>query len=221
MLSIFDIIGPIMIGPSSSHTAGAVRIGEMARTIFKGPIERVTIGLHGSYAATGEGHGTRAALVAGLLGMAADDTRIPEAREIAKQSGLDAQWREARLGPEAHPNSVTIEMAAKDRTMRIQAASIGGGRAMINAIDGCPVEIAGDLPTIVLFHADEVGVLAGITGRLAAANINIAHLRTYRREGSRRAVTEIATDERVPGELTQDLEELPPVERVIYLAPMG
>ena len=105
--------------------------------------------------------------------------------------------------------------------MRIQAASIGGGRAMINAIDGCPVEIAGDLPTIVLFHADEVGVLAGITGRLAAANINIAHLRTYRREGSRRAVTEIATDERVPGELTQDLEELPPVERVIYLAPMG
>ena len=221
MLSVFDIIGPVMIGPSSSHTAGAARIGGMARAVFQGEIERAEIGLYGSFAKAGEGHGTRFALVAGLLGMEADDPRIPQSEDLAREAGMAVEWGEARLGPDAHPNSAVLRLFGGGRSVEVRASSVGGGRALINAIDGCEVNISGDLPTLVFFHADEVGTLAGITGRVAAEGVNIAFLRTYRREGSRDAVTEMAMDDPMPVEAREDLLRLEPVERVIYISPIG
>ena len=221
MLSVFDIIGPVMIGPSSSHTAGAARIGEMARAVLNARVERAEIALHGSFAATGEGHGVRSALVAGLLGIHAGDPNLPLALELAREAGLEVVWGTEDLGPDAHPNSAVLWLSGEGRAIQVRASSVGGGRAVIDEIDGCEVHIPGDLPTLVVMHADQVGVLAAITGRLAAEGINIAFLRTYRREGSREAVTEVAVDSPISESVRADILALPPVRREIHIAPLA
>ena len=163
MLDIFEILGPIMVGPSSSHTAGAVRIGRMARTLLGEPPVKADIGLYGSFAETGRGHGTDRALVAGLLGMKPDDLRIPESFSVAKEQGLSFVFHPAELR-EAHPNTavLTVEGASGKKT-KVQAASIGGGRIRVDQLDGVVVDFTGIFNTLIVRHMDVPGELATLT----------------------------------------------------------
>ena len=150
MLDIFDILGPVMVGPSSSHTAGAVRIGRMARTLLGGAPVKADIGLYGSFAETGRGHGTDRALVAGVLGMRPDDLRIPQSFELAKEEGLDFYIHPIQLR-EAHPNTVVLKLRRADgNELMLQAASVGGGRIRVDKLNGVEVQFTGDLNTLVV-----------------------------------------------------------------------
>lgn len=195
--SIFDVIGPIMVGPSSSHTAGAVRLGALARAIFGGQPTSATIGLHGSFAATGEGHGTKVALAAGLLGWAPDDLRIPEALEYAKREGMAVQFHEVNLDA-AHPNTAVFELAGtvegQPQEMRIVGSSVGGGNVMVSEIDSFHVRATGDLPLVVVEHIDQPGVIHFVSGILAENRINIAAMRVSREHRGARALMLIETD---------------------------
>ena len=169
MVDIFDILGPIMVGPSSSHTAGAARIGAMARTLLGSRPVQAEIGLHGSFAETGPGHGTDRALVAGLLGMKPDDLRIPQSFEVAAEEGLQFRFHEVRLR-EAHPNTAVLELTGEDgKTLRMQASSVGGGRIRVDKLDDVDVGFTGDYNTLIIHSLDVSGELATVTREIARA----------------------------------------------------
>lgn len=182
MVSLLDIIGPIMVGPSSSHTAGACRLGLLARCLVGGTPERATVELHGSFARTGEGHGTDKAIVGGLMGFKPDDERLRTALDIAEHEGLDYTFEKTSLGDEAHPNSVRITLERGDRKAQMIGESLGAGRVRVTAIDGYPVDISGNLHTIVLVAADVKGSIARIAGLLSENDVNIATLKLSRKE---------------------------------------
>jgi L-serine dehydratase len=215
--SIFEMLGPIMVGPSSSHTAGAVRLGLMARKILGTEIEQARILLHGSFAETGKGHGTHLALIAGLLGMLPDDERIRFADKIASQEGMQVEFENAYLG-EVHPNSVEFFLIGKntDQT-RVRGCSIGGGRILIKEINGFPVECTGEYPTLVLQYADSPGMIAEITRILASDDINIAQMRVSREGRGRRALAIIETDESLKDQLVKRIRSLAKMERVMFI----
>jgi L-serine dehydratase len=195
--SVFDIVGPVMVGPSSSHTAGACRLGELARAIFGDTPARARIVLHGSFASTGLGHGTDLALVAGLLGMHPDDARLPEAFDLARDRGLEFEVAAADLG-DAHPNTALFELEAADgRRMTMQGSSLGGGDILVTRIDDYDVEITGELPLLVVGHMDRLGEIAAVTGILADARINIASMQVSRERRGASALMLIATDAEV------------------------
>ncbi len=184
-----------MIGPSSSHTAGAVRLGRLAAAVFGAQPVRARILLHGSFASTGHGHGTDLALVAGLLGMDTDDERIPSAFALAKEAGLEASFETADLG-DAHPNTARFHLAGPDgREMLVQGCSVGGGDVVVTRIDDFDVEATGELPTLVVEHVDRPGVIAGVSAALAAAGVNIAGMRVSRVRRGARALMLIETDQ--------------------------
>jgi L-serine dehydratase len=182
VVSLLDIIGPVMVGPSSSHTAGACRIGLLARCLVGGTPEMARIQLHGSFARTGEGHGTDKAIVAGLMGFAPDDDRIRTALEIAEREGLDYKFEKTTLGEEAevHPNTTRITIQRGDRSATMVGSSLGAGRVLITEIDGYPVEVTGNYNTVVLVAEDVKGSVARIATLLAEDNINIATLKLTR-----------------------------------------
>lgn len=193
--SAFEIIGPVMIGPSSSHTAGANRLGAMARKIARGDMARVEILLHGSFADTCRGHGTDRALVAGFLGIGASDERLPDALDLAEKRGLDYEIRRSDLG-EVHPNTVKFAITqATGRVLEIVGASIGGGNVKITAIDGLKLELTGEYPTLITRHRDHPGVIAKTTGLLAEHGLNIAFMRVYRHEKGQDAFMVIESDD--------------------------
>lgn len=195
--SAFDVIGPIMIGPSSSHTAGAVRLGALARAIFGGQPAAAVIGLHGSFASTGKGHGTDLALVAGLLGMAPDDAAIPTAFESAREAGMRVTFAEKDLG-EVHPNSAEFLLTGADgHTMSVRGSSLGGGDVVVTAIDDFEVEANGELPLLVVEHLDRPGEIAAVSGILAESGVNIAEMRVSREKRGARALMLIETDAEV------------------------
>ena len=176
MLDIFDILGPIMIGPSSSHTAGAVRIGRMARTLLGEKPVKADIGLYGSFAETGKGHGTDRALVAGLLGMRPDDLRIPESFTVAAEEGLTFTIHPVELR-EAHPNTAVLTVESADgRKLELQAASTGGGRIRVDRLDGVEVSFTGIFNTLVVRHQDVAGELSRILNELSVSGVNIANM---------------------------------------------
>ena len=149
MINIFDMMGPVMVGPSSSHTAGAARIGNMGRTLLGEEVARADIGLYGSFAETGYGHGTDRALLAGLLGMKPDDLRIPNAYEEANRAGMAYSFRTVELR-DAHPNTALLELTGKSgKKLTLQASSIGGGAIVVNKIDGIDVNFTGDFNTLI------------------------------------------------------------------------
>ena len=216
MLDIFDILGPVMVGPSSSHTAGAVRIGRMARTLLDGEPVRAKIGLYGSFAETGQGHGTDKALVAGLLGLKPDDMKIPNSFDLAKQRGLKFSFEEARLR-DAHPNTAVLEVERADgKTLTLQAASTGGGRIRVDKLNGVEVSFTGALNTLVIRHKDIAGKLADVTRELSNGRINIASMSLCRDRRGGEALTVIETDQKVPLVVRQLIGELPGVEGLIY-----
>jgi len=216
MLDIFDILGPIMVGPSSSHTAGAVRIGNMARSLLGSEPKAVEIGLHGSFAETGRGHGTDRALVAGLLGMKPDDLRIPRSFELAKQKGFAFSFRNVEL-KEAHPNTALLTISdGAGRTLEMQAASTGGGRIRVDRLDGIDVNFTGAFNTLIIHSTDVPGKLAEVTRELEQGNVNIANMNLCRAKRGGSVLMVIETDQKVPPLVRALIEELKDVTRVTY-----
>ena len=203
MVSLLDIIGPIMVGPSSSHTAGACRLGLLARCLVGGTPQKAKVELHGSFARTGEGHGTDKAIVGGLMGFRPDDERLRTAVEIAEHEGLEYTFEKTSLGDEAHPNTVRITLERDDRHSQMVGASLGAGRVLVTEIDGYPVDISGNLHTVVLVAGDVKGSIARIAGLLADNDLNIATLKLSRKERGGDAFMVIEVDEQ-PGESLRD-----------------
>ncbi|HYJ81011.1 MAG TPA: L-serine ammonia-lyase, iron-sulfur-dependent subunit beta [Longimicrobiaceae bacterium] len=195
MVSLFDILGPTMVGPSSSHTAGACRLGLMARAIAGGTPERAVVRLHGSFAATGEGHGTHRALVGGLVGLQPDDLRLREAYDEAKAAGLAWEFEEVDLGEEAHPNTAIITVEREGETATLRGASVGGGRIEVTEVDGFPVSLGGGYHTLVLLAHDEPGTIAAVATILSTHRINLATMRVDRTGRHQDALMTIEADE--------------------------
>ncbi len=219
-MSAFDVIGPVMVGPSSSHTAGAARIGLLARRLLGSAPLRARLELHGSFAATGRGHATDRALVAGLLGLASDDAALPEALELAPARGLAVEFAAVDLGPDAHPNTVRLILAAADgEELCCTASSLGGGIVELYELDGYATAIRGALDTLVCRHDDKSGFLARLTAVLACVEVNIAALRTARLDRGREALTVIETDGPVPPDALGLLARMPMMRRLRTLSP--
>jgi L-serine dehydratase len=203
MVSLLDIIGPVMVGPSSSHTAGACRLGLLARGLVGGTPNAATLELHGSFARTGEGHGTDKALVAGLLGFRPDDERIRTALDIAEGEGLRYTFDKTTLADGVHPNTVRITVERGDRTATMIGSSLGAGRVLVTEIDGYPVEVTGSYHTIVIVAQDVKGSVARVTRILSDHDINIATLRLSRKQRGGDAFMVIECDDS-PGEALRD-----------------
>lgn len=217
-MNILDIVGPVMVGPSSSHTAGAVRIGLVSRKLLGEKVKKADIYMHGSFAATGKGHGTDRALVAGLLGMQVDDERIPHSFEIAKEIGLKYSFDTIEL-LEAHPNSVKLCLTGKSgKQLEIVAASIGGGRIQICEIDGLTANFAGDYPTLVVHNQDQPGHVMSVTTLLAHKSINIATMQLFRHDRGGYAVMVVECDQEVPEDAIDWLKIQPGILKVTYLS---
>ena len=216
MINIFDMMGPVMVGPSSSHTAGAARIGNMGRTLLGEEVARADIGLHGSFAETGFGHGTDRALLAGLLGMKPDDLRIPNAYEEANRAGMAYSFRTVELR-DAHPNTALLELTGKSgKQLTLQASSIGGGAIVVNKIDGIDVNFTGDFNTLIVRNQDESGSVAAITSILSQVHINVANMSVNRHRRGGDALMVIETDQHIKPRQVEFLSELPGILSVTY-----
>ena len=203
MVSLLDIIGPVMVGPSSSHTAGACRLGLLARNLVGGTPEKSRVELHGSFARTGEGHGTDKAIAGGLMGFRPDDERLRDALEIAQGEGLDYVFEKTTLGDDAHPNTARITVERGERHAVMTGASLGAGRILVTEINGYAVEVSGTYHTIVLIAEDVKGSVAAIATILAEHGINIANLRLTRKQRGGDAFMVIEVDD-APGEPVRD-----------------
>ena len=215
-MDIFEILGPVMVGPSSSHTAGAARIGAMARTLLGEEIAQAKILLHGSFAETGRGHGTDRALVAGLLGMKPDDLRIPNAFDEAEKAGLAFTIDEIDLR-DAHPNTAVLELTGVNgKELSLQASSLGGGRIMVNKLDGIDVNFTGVYNTLVVRNQDEYGSVAAVTSILNQLRVNVANMSVHRHKRGGDALMVIETDQHIKPNQVAFLSELPGILGVTY-----
>ena len=215
-MNLYDIIGPVMVGPSSSHTAGAVKIGYVSRKLMAQPIVKAQILLYGSFLATGKGHGTQIAIVAGLLGMKTDDCRIPDSFRLAKETGMEISFGEAEL-KDAHPNSAQLILTGADgRQLEIVGESIGVSRINIACIDGLSANFSGDYPTLIVHNLDQPGHVAEVTSMLSHKSVNIATMQLYRAGRGGHAVMVIECDQEVPKESIQWLAHLEGIEKVTY-----
>lgn len=194
MVGLFDILGPVMVGPSSSHTAGACRLGLLARAILGDTPDEALITLHGSFAATGEGHGTQRAIVGGLLGLHPDDLRLRTAYEEAERAGLAYRFEEADLGDDAHPNTARFEIRKGEDSATVLGASVGGGRVEVTEIDGFPVDLGGDYDTLVLVAHDRPGTIAAISAVFADDGVNLATMRVDRTGRHQEALMTLEVD---------------------------
>ena len=220
-MNIFDVVGPVMVGPSSSHTAGAVRIGYIARKLLAERPRKVQINLYGSFLATGEGHGTKKAIVAGLLGMQTDDERIPMAFELAKQQGVDVSFGEANL-KDAHPNTAQLILQGiSGQTIEVVGQSVGGGRINIASIDGIETNFSGDYPTLVVHNQDGPGYVSAVSTLLTEQGINIAYMQLYRSNRGGDAVMVAECDQEVPQHVMERLKQVDGIGKVTYLGMMG
>ncbi len=215
-VSLFDVIGPIMIGPSSSHTAGAARLGNMARRICGHAFQKAEFLLHGSFARTGKGHGTEKALLGGVLGFKASDERIRDSFILAKQRGVAFSFAETDLG-DHHPNSVKILLHDGGMICSIIGSSIGGGKILISEIDGMALEVGGEYPTIITRHHDEPGVVARVSSILSQYGVNIAFLKVFRQYRAGEASMVIETDQPVGEEILAKLEAVDGIDKVIFI----
>jgi L-serine dehydratase len=214
---IFDIIGPVMIGPSSSHTAGAARIGRIARLIAGSEVVKADFVLHGSFSKTYRGHGTDRALVAGLLGMLPDDDRLRDSMELAQEAGISISFCEGSLG-DVHPNTVRVDMTLADgEVISVTGSSIGGGAVLITRIGDEDVQFTGNYPTLIITHTDAPGVVAHVTRLLYEAGINIAFMSVFRSQRGKDATMIFETDENIPEETLEKLKEVSGVGGIRFL----
>ena len=208
-ISVFDIIGPNMIGPSSSHTAGALRIARLAKKMVKNPISEVEFILYGSFANTYKGHGTDRALVAGMLGFDTEDYRIKESFHYAKEQGLSYAFKTDTVRSDVHPNTVDIIIRdIKNEVTRVTGVSIGGGRAVLKNINGVDIDLSGEYYTVVTKHLDLPGVVASITNILSSFGINIAFMKLYRETKGTIAYSIIEADQPIVPEVIGEMESL-------------
>ncbi len=218
-MDIFDLIGPIMVGPSSSHTAGAVRIGLVARKIFGELPGEVKLSLHGSFADTGHGHGTDKALIAGLLGMAPDDRRIPVSFALAEQEGLSFTFEKTTLRG-AHPNSVRLQMTGRQgKVLTLIAASLGGGRIEVRELDGLELSFSAEQPTLIVTNEDQPGCAAEVTRVLAEKGVNIATFQMNRSVRGGEATMVIACDAEIYDRTIEAIRRLPGILSAIAINP--
>lgn len=216
-MNIFEILGPVMVGPSSSHTAGAVRIGYVCRKLMGEKIVTAYIELYGSFLLTGKGHGTPQAIVAGLLGMTPDDARIPDSFEIAKAQGLKFTIGEAKL-KEAHPNSVLLKLTGESgKELEVIGESLGGSIINIAQIDGLPANISGDYPTLIASNMDVPGMVAKVSKVLFEAKINIAQMHLYRASRGKNSVLIAECDQEIENKTLNDIRDLDGIMKVSYL----
>lgn len=217
-MNLFDIIGPIMVGPSSSHTAGAVRIGYVARLLLAEPVKKVDICLHGSFRSTGKGHGTDRALVAGLLGMQTDDERIPDSLTVAKEEGMEVAFWSVELR-DAHPNSVKLLLTGiYGKKLELMAASLGGGRIRVCELNGLEANFSAEYPTLIVNNQDRPGIVNEVTAALAHEDVNIATMHLYRNKRGSNAVMILECDGEIPRESLKRLKSLPGILDVAYLS---
>ncbi len=214
-MNLFDIIGPVMIGPSSSHTAGAARLGKLARNIFGEEFNKADITLYNSFSKTGKGHGTDKAIVAGILGMEPDDENIKNAFELVKKSGIEVNFNYQDSNREVHPNTAMVKLYEKEKSMSITGCSLGGGRVMIQDIDGFKTEFTGEFNTIISIQRDKPGIVAYVASYLAQKNINIAQMKLSRKSKGDTALMIIETDEIPPKSLKTDLENNEGIYKIV------
>lgn len=220
-MDIFDIIGPVMIGPSSSHTAGAVKIGRIARSIFGSKIEKAIIHLYNSFADTGKGHGTDVALIGGLLGMDVDDEDIVNSYEIAEKRSIDIEivW-EKGLNTDFEPNSAVIEMWGEGKNMSVTAVSLGGGRVMASNVDGYDTDLHCEHDTLITIHHDVVGVVSKVSTVFADYGVNIAFIKLHRKvKGEEMMVVE--TDNPICDEILEKVLSFEEVKKASCIKKMG
>jgi len=214
--SAFDIIGPVMVGPSSSHTAGAVRIGKMARTLFNMKPDKAIISLHGSFAKTYKGHGTDVAVVGGILDFDTFDKRIPNSLELAKQAGIDVQFIVEDVITD-HPNTVKIQLFSQTKEQELVGISIGGGTIEITELNSFKLRLSGEHPAILVVHQDQFGMISQVTKILAEHRINIGHMEVSRKEKGQMALMVIEVDEPIEEKVIGLLEELPNVKQIVRM----
>lgn len=193
-MDLFDLIGPVMIGPSSSHTAGAARIGLTARMLLGEDVAHAEIGFHGSFAKTYRGHGTDRAIVGGLMAMQVDDPRLRDSLALAKAADMEITFSTVNIRG-AHPNTVRMTVAGKSgRTLTMEAASVGGGNIEVHKLDGLNVDFTGKENTLIIHHTDAPGVIARVSGLLAEHGLNIATMQVYRRTAGADAMMVLELD---------------------------
>lgn len=211
--SVFDIIGPVMVGPSSSHTAGAARIGLMAGKLFGRTPRTAHITFYGSFADTYRGHGTDVAIVGGIMGFDTFDLRIPQSLDIAREKGIEVIFETSDLLTD-HPNTARVLLEDEFGTFEIVGISIGGGTIEITELNGFPLKLTGGGPALVVLHHDRFGAIAAVTGVLANHQLNIGHMEVSRHEKGMQALMAIEIDETIPAEVIAELERLPQIERI-------
>ena len=216
-MDLFDILGPVMIGPSSSHTAGSARIGRVARHLLGEDVREAVISLSGSFAKTWRGHGIDRAILGGLMDFSVDDERLRQSRELAAQRGLRYVFRTVQL-PDAHPNTAVLTLTGVNgAAITLQACSVGGGRILVNTLNGLEVGFSGDMETLVIRHRDEKGVIAHVSSQVVIHGLNIATMRVFRSRAGGEAAMVLEMDERPPQALIAALRALPAISQVSLL----
>ncbi|MFF2455349.1 L-serine ammonia-lyase, iron-sulfur-dependent subunit beta [Peribacillus simplex] len=214
--SAFDIIGPVMIGPSSSHTAGAARIGRVARTLFGKQPKKAIISLYGSFAKTYRGHGTDVAVVGGILDFDTDDERIPASLTIAEEAGMEVTFTIEDTVMD-HPNTVKIRLFDEDKELELVGISIGGGTIEITELNTFKLKLSGENPAILVVHNDVFGIISSVSTVLANHEINIGHMEVSRKEKGQMALMVIEVDQKIKGDVMKEIEGLENVSQVIRM----
>ncbi|UFJ41995.1 L-serine ammonia-lyase, iron-sulfur-dependent subunit beta [Brevibacillus humidisoli] len=216
--SVFDIIGPVMVGPSSSHTAGAARIGRVARTVFGREPKRAVITFYGSFAKTYKGHGSDVATVAGILDFDTYDLRMKDSFEIAKERGIEVILRTSDEMTD-HPNTSRIQLSDDQGSLEVAGVSIGGGKIEITEINGFPLKLSGNAHTLMVLHEDRYGMIAAVSNILTKYEINIGHMEVSRRDRGDEALMVIEVDSEVGEGAVEEIEQIPHIRGVSVLLP--
>lgn len=214
--SVFDIIGPVMVGPSSSHTAGAARIGLMAGKLFGETPTVIHITFYGSFADTYRGHGTDVAIIGGVLGYDTFDDRIPQSIDIAKSKGIKIHFETSEALTD-HPNTARVHLTNGVEEFELVGISIGGGTIEITELNDVPLRLSGGGPALVVLHHDRFGAIAAVTSILADYEINIGHMEVSRHEKGKQALMAIEIDDRITAEVLEEIDRLPQVERAVMM----
>ena len=217
-ISVFDVLGPNMIGPSSSHTAGAAVIAYLAQKMIAPPLKKVDFTLYGSFAKTYRGHGTDRALVGGIMGFTTDDVRIRDSFAIAEERGIDFRFIPNETETDIHPNTVDVRMEnAAGTVMTIRGESLGGGKVRISRINGVDVDFSGEYSTVIVIQQDKPGVVAHITKVLSDRNVNIAFMRLFRESKGNTAYTIVESDGYLPEDIELELRKNANIKDVVII----
>lgn len=219
LISLFEVIGPNMVGPSSSHTAGAASMALLARRLFPGEIKKVVFTLYGSFAKTYKGHGTDRALLGGIMGFATDDLRIRDSLELARQQGIEYEFRIADdEKEEIHPNTADMDMeGTRGERLFVRGVSLGGGKVKIVRLNQIQVDFTGEYSTLIVSQTDMPGVVAHITKVLSEEGVNIAFMRLFREKKGANAYTIVESDEKIPAEVLDRIRENPLVSDIMLV----